>query len=571
LGALQAPGQTRSSAVAAFPAQWTSRLEDIAAFAAAVGPGASGVMPQRLSPDPDSSWLSRPFVHVRIVAGMTVVRGMRAWFGGHVLRLAPDGTTDGIFGAWCADEDGVEVRNDRYGCHPLYYFSNEQEFAVSPFVLTLLACGAPRDLDEEGLAVFLRTGFFIGEHTPFRQIHALPPDCRLRWSRGSLRISGGMLNATHRVIPRTAAIDAFIDLFAQAIRRRAGSPGRLILPLSGGRDSRHIFLELLRQGHIPDHCITAHQFPPTPDHDAAIASEVARAAGVRHVTVRQPAFPIRDELAKNLWLGLCTEEHAQFLPVMRTIASQPAVRAFDGIGGDVLTGDWLKREDRLALFLGGRLEELAGTYLRDDREVALKAMLPSGTYGRLNHGLAHDALLGELRRHAHQPNPVGSFMFWNRTRRILPLVSYGLYMGAATVFAPYLDRDVFDFLTSLPGAMLEDRQFHNDAIRRAYPRYASIPFSMELSQARRVDRWFNRRFVAGIMMQLAVGRRPSFVRRSYLLPRLAKPLWNGTSGYRRFPPYLILYLLQLGRIVAGEKWLAESGTAHQSRHGSPQP
>ncbi|MDR7559059.1 MAG: asparagine synthetase B family protein, partial [Armatimonadota bacterium] len=280
-------------------------------------------MPERPSPDPDRSWLSRPFVHVRIVAGKTVVRGVRAWFGGHVLRLGPDGAADGIFGAWRADENGVEVRNDRYGCYPLYYFANAQEIAVSPFVMTLLACGAPRELDDEGLAVFVRTMFFLGEHTPFRHIRALPPGCRLRWSGGALQVSGGMVNATERTISRDAAIDTFIDLFAQSVGRRAAGLGPLIVPLSGGRDSRHILLELLRQGHTPDCCITTHQFPPTPDHDVAIASEVARTAGVRHVIVRLPVFPVRGELAKNLWLGLGTEEHAQFLPVMRAMAAYP--------------------------------------------------------------------------------------------------------------------------------------------------------------------------------------------------------------------------------------------------------
>jgi len=227
------------------------------------------------------------------------------------------------------------------------------------------------------------------------------------------------------------------------------------------------------------------------------------------------------------------------------------VRAFDGIGGDVLTGDWLKHEDRLALFLSGRREELVGTYLRDDREAALAAMLTPEAYRRWHRSLASDALRAELQRHAHQPNPIGSFMFWNRTRRILPLVSWGLYAAVATVFAPYLDRDVFDFLTSLPGTMLADRQFHNDAIRRAYPRYAHIPFSMDLNETPRVDRWFNRRFVAGITAHLAAGGASPFLRRGYLLPRLAKHLGTGTNGYRRFPPYLILYLLQLGRIATG--------------------
>jgi hypothetical protein len=120
-----------------------------------------------------------------------------------------------------------------------------------------------------------------------------------------------------------------------------------------------------------------------------------------------------------------------------------------------------------------------------------------------------------------------------------------------SVLAPYLDRDLFDFLTSLPGPMLEDRRFHNDVIRRAYPKYAGIPFSMELSTEPRVDRWYNRRFLAGIVSQMAVHGSSAFIRRGYLLPRLAKLSWKGTNGYRRYPPYLLLHVLQLERVTAG--------------------
>ena len=44
------------------------------------------------------------------------------------------------------------------------------------------------------------------------------------------------------------------------------------------------------------------------------------------------------------------------------------------------------------------------------------------------------------------------------------------------VLAPYLDHDLFDFLASLPAAMLLDREFHSDAIRRGYPEYEDVRY-----------------------------------------------------------------------------------------------
>ena len=48
------------------------------------------------------------------------------------------------------------------------------------------------------------------------------------------------------------------------------------------------------------------------------------------------------------------------------------------------------------------------------------------------------------------------------------------------IHCPYLDRDLFDFLVSLPEEMYADKTFHTEAIRRAYPSAADIPYSKTL-------------------------------------------------------------------------------------------
>jgi asparagine synthase (glutamine-hydrolysing) len=525
-----------------------SALDPIADFAEATG-GSAESMPEHISWD-NGEWMSRPFVHARMHEGRASIRGLKTWFGGHVIRL-PAGATDGIFAAWSADEQGVEIRNDRYGFYPLYYFSNDREFAASPFVLTLLALGASRELDDEGLAVFLRLGSFLRERTPFREIRALPPGCRLRWSRGALQVSGGMVPASRHDIDRSAAIDGFIDLFAQAVKRRTATSSRPIVPLSGGEDSRHILYELLRQGCTPQFCLTAHHFPPRPDSDVEVASQVAKAAGIPHVIVGQPKSPVRAESLKNLWTGLCTIEHVQFLPVVRTVVRRRGGAVFDGIGGDILTGLYATAE-RLSLFSNRRFDELVGTFLRERRETELAAILSPQTRARFNRTLAYDALLAELKRHADQPNPMGAFMFWNRCRRVVALTPYCLYSGPVEVITPYLDRDLYDFLVSLPGSMLENRQFHPDTIRRAYPQYAHLPFASGWGEGPpRKDRWFNRRFAAGVLAQTVLNGPSALIRRKYLAPRLVRRVWDGSNGLRSYNPELILYLFQLERAAAG--------------------
>lgn len=58
------------------------------------------------------------------------------------------------------------------------------------------------------------------------------------------------------------AIATFADLVRQAVRCGASPEVAYILPLSSGRDSRSIFLELMELGCRPQACFTNHDFPP---------------------------------------------------------------------------------------------------------------------------------------------------------------------------------------------------------------------------------------------------------------------------------------------------------------------
>ena len=53
---------------------------------------------------------------------------------------------------------------------------------------------------------------------------------------------------------------------------------------------------------------------------------------------------------------------------------------------------------------------------------------------------------------------------------------------------PYLDENVFDFLSTLPGEMLVDDRFHTDTIGFAFPKFAQIPQEDEaLARVRREE------------------------------------------------------------------------------------
>ncbi|UGQ46933.1 asparagine synthase-related protein [Massilia endophytica] len=480
------------------------------------------------------------------------------------------GDADGIWAWWSWDGAQLTAANERYGLYPLYCYSAPDAVGLSTSIPRLIALGADTALDYGALAVFLRLGFFIGDDTPFRHIRAVPPAASLGWD-GTLR-----LHCSGRAAPRPAAmrrhavVDAYIDLFRQSIARRAPQDKEWIMPLSGGRDSRHILFELLRQGHRPALCLTTEHFPPRGAEDVRVAGVLARELGLSHVVLPQPSCRFEAELRKNLLTGFCSDEHAWYLAAMDYLKRQGRP-VYDGIGGDVLSAGLFVSPRSLALFGSCDPHAIANGLLDADEE-ALAGLLPAQLLRRMSRELAVEHLGAEVARHLDGPNPIASFYFWNRTRREIALVPYGLLGGLPQVHAPYLDHALFDLLASLPLAMVADHTLHSEAIARAYPEWAHLPYENKQAlspSAAALDARFARRLARSLLA------RPSpLVRGGFLWPRLlgclaSERVASGSGWYAS----LALYLHQLGVQTqtppAKVALRAEPGALTSSRSGIP--
>jgi hypothetical protein len=464
---------------------------------------------------------------------------------GHRLPRGAGAPDDGIFAGWRWDGNTLTAANDRYGMYPVFVAARGPAVWLSPSIVTLLREGAPCEFDENGLAVFFRLGFFVGNDTAFRDIKALPPDARLEWRRGVLRVEGRETRRPAAAMGRDAALDAYIEPFRQAIGRRLPPANDgVALPLSGGRDSRHILLELCRQGRPPALCVTARHYPPYPDEDARVAARLTAAVGVRHVIVEQ-GERFDAELAKNRVTSFGTAMHAWTMALAGSLRGG-GTTLFDGIGGDVLSAGLFLTPERQALCDAGRFEELAERLLPASNERTLPLLLRPEVRARTTRSRAVDRIAAELTRHADAANPIGSFAFWNRTRRAIGLVPYAVLSRLGTVFAPHLDHDLYDFLASLPVGLVLDHRLHTDAIRRAYPAYAGVPY--QDNRVRGPDPWAARRGFLRRLVAYARARRAA----PAPLTRLSYPLVAGAALLHRvrdvrplLNPELTLFLLQL--------------------------
>jgi asparagine synthase (glutamine-hydrolysing) len=501
-----------------------------------------------------------PYFRVRHTREGVVTSGSVAFRRGHFIPRSDGRPADGIFAEWQWDGDRLAARTDRYGVGPLFYARTEDGVTLSPSLLTLLEQGIPADFDTAALAVFLRLGFFIGEDTPFASIRILPPDGRLEWQGGRCSVTGGLPVTPAQPVNRAQALAGFASLFRQAMSRRLPADDRAVLPLSGGRDSRHILFELCALGRPPRCAVTIPRYPPRPHEDERLAPIVAAAAGVPHVLLDQDDRRFPAEVEKNWGTHLCADEHAWYMTMLRSLRSASAV--YDGLGGALSVPNRFLSRQTLDLFERGRNEDLArqlldGFALFDERFLA-GAVSPAYRQ-EVSRDRAVERLATELGRHAAAPDPVKSFNFWNRIRRELSLVPYALMREVPAVYTPYLDHDVYDFLMGLPPWIMTpnlesaDKSFHSDAINLAFPEHAAIPFEDKAAPAvdsGAHDSRFGMDVAQYVMRNAGVPRR--MLNGAYVFPRLMRGMLS--PAYRRshrWLPALTLYLFQLDAAAAG--------------------
>ncbi|WP_127110485.1 hypothetical protein [Pararhodobacter zhoushanensis] len=421
-----------------------------------------------------------PFVFLSQSQGAVQVQGTPAALVGHRMRVPGDARPRGLWGEWAWDGETLTAAVDPMGYFSLYVYAKGGQIGLSPSILHLLQAGADPEPDDLALAVFHRVGFFVGDDTPFRHIRTLPPNARLTWARGKLSITGGPPAPKTLDLSREQAVEAFIELPRAAISRFLGSwDGPIALPLTGGRDSRHILLEMAHQGRKPDTCLTFHHGGSALNAEVQSARAVAGRVGVTHRILGHPRLRLRDCVRGLLMTQLCADEHAQMMP-MHDFLSGSAYAAVDGIGGDILTNpdDWaagFMERARRGDYTGiarGMAEGHGGVISRPGHRGGAGAVFSPEL-----DAAAIARIADAVKLYDDAPDPYQAFWFWHRTRREISFTSTAVMGGAAMVFNPYLDPDFVELGLSLPWDVTCDQKLHDDAIFRAYPAYADIPFA----------------------------------------------------------------------------------------------
>ncbi len=406
---------------------------------------------------------------------------------------------DGSFNlaVWDRRAAQLTLAADVFGSKPLYYYYHAASgyFLFASELKALLAFpGVPREIDSDGLAVYLRMGFVPPPRTLLREVRKILPFERL-----SLTASGALASERYYELPQVERHDPEREFWAPKLAQQVVAALERALVgstavgafVSGGMDSLVLLAALRELGTKQVTALTVAYKDNPGSYEIESAASAAAAAGFRHeavlvdTTAFEPALASRvfrsfDEPARTFDRGLTQyflTAKAQELGLETCLS---------GSMGENVIGDmaWLDRLERIERF-NAKMDRPALAAQRGEDELLLrlfadrKTSFSAGEVGELSKdGVDGDAplreMVGNLSAGVRGPSDYETYMnlsvFLAGTGAFcLPARSVSGLNGVEEKRV-YADRRLLEFMQEVPAVLKgsESRQKDRGLMRAAF-------------------------------------------------------------------------------------------------------
>lgn len=211
-----------------------------------------------------------------------------AWGPDFVERL------DGMFAfaIWDRRERTAFLGRDRFGEKPLFYsWSNERfAFASRPEALKALMPSASFEYDQQGLRLFLESGYTSAPYSIYREVKKLPAATFLFVDASGLRSKRYWdlrlipVNESWNRRSETDLLDELDEISTRAVASRMMGDVPVGAFLSGGLDSSLVVAKMMREKNHPVKTFTI-SFSEKAYDESATASKIASYLGTDHYSV----------------------------------------------------------------------------------------------------------------------------------------------------------------------------------------------------------------------------------------------------------------------------------------------
>jgi asparagine synthetase B (glutamine-hydrolysing) len=385
---------------------------------------------------------------------------------------------DGSFVLYLSDgrTGSTLLATDYLGSRPMYYAPGADGIRFGPELGTLQgAAGQTPQFGRDAAVSFLIHGHLLADQAWLSDAHTIPPGSILRIeSDGSTALRQYFeLGPSRRAGPEQSdesTMRALEDLLRSAVARRWFGGEGLVLPLSGGIDSRGILGCLLEHGASRLKTVTWGVDDQTEGTDAWVAGRLAEQFGTEHTFLRRASTSVRDDIREmTRRIDATTDDsvmHPYELRIMRRIRDELGglrlMRGDEcfGFGGPAVSDEEAFARVGLSQLSASRaVQQLLPADHLDESIAASKALL--------------DQIAGECVA-TDFTDRKDSFYATQRLRHYLNRSSY-YKLTVLNLQNPWLDRRLLEFAWSLPARHRIDKQLFKRTLATMFPSLMSVP------------------------------------------------------------------------------------------------
>jgi asparagine synthase (glutamine-hydrolysing) len=405
-----------------------------------------------------------------------------------LLQLSPQFNGSFFVVVYKKKDRALWLVSDRFCSKRCYFVHHDEKLAFFPHVYYFKKIGYPADINLEFLCDFLTFKYIAGEYTPLKAVKAVPPATVLEASCDGVT-EFQYWNLKYAPIEQedlNQAAKEFGEIWLRAVDRRVRDKGRLVVPISGGYDSRAVLSALLECKAVSEIHTVTFGIPGTLDFE--IGHALARKIGSTHTTIE---LPNRGHLTSEYaWKakdtdGLTEAVAKPFLSKwneLREISSDFA----SGLLGDAMTGKFLT-EKVFNESLTVEDQESTNQYIlklfRRFPPVITERLLNLGKedYNELSLSIIRET--NKRNRNQAFASHIEWWGLWTRCLKLDMLHTLSL-RERINYLTPFLDNEVVDFLWGIPPNWRLKQKLYESMISNRYADMYTL-----MTKNRRVIAW----------------------------------------------------------------------------------
>jgi len=380
---------------------------------------------------------------------------------------------------------------DRFGANRHYILKRPDALHVACEVKALAPHLDRVEVNPAALASMLSFGFHLGDLTLLRDVNCLPNARAIQYRAGMDELMLDSYWAYPYGDPEpwrgTEAElgEALHDHLKRALNRRMNGVDKVLLPISGGLDSRTM-AGLLADSGFPGE-VLAYSYGQASSRDVRYGRSIAKTLGYRHVTIPTPDDFITRHLKEAAWF-FDAEWSAElnwgprFSHLHPGLGNTKGHLVLSGMFGDLILGEgaFVGKYRRLCGDEPQPTDRLMEAFLECNQEYRPL----TETCALFEETAADEAYesIQELVRNTLLPlsskRPffaLNRSEFLHRQRRHTATVAQSVEYDRRAI-TPFLDRDVVDFATRIPYEHLCGKILYKHMIRDHLPTVAVIPY-----------------------------------------------------------------------------------------------